>query len=209
MKQCVYPLILAVSLLCTGCVYYDNSPGGTLSAEVKSDLENVRKEIQGEMSKVRDEIQEGLAEGKKELEEDLSKIDWAKELLEYDEHDLKPKRILKAPADEPKNLTDVGPMEEFYEKADVNAWEKTDSLLEGLTEDTIFQYQQMETSRIGNKNTERYYTIARMIFYKDSNYVTVMVMEDLTDLSFGVIPKEYLTGYYLVPQEIIDALKAS
>lgn len=203
MKKASWFGIVAAVFLCTGCVY-GNSLGGGLPAD---ELEAVKKDLEDAREDVKQGIEEMKA-GLSEVDQELRDIDWAEELFgtSYAD-DPKPKRIRKGPAGEEESLTDVEPTEDFIKAANVKTWTKKETLPEGLEEETVYYLQQKATLRKGEKDTDRYDTIARLILYQDSDYVSVVFMAELADMSFGIIPKEYLTSVYKVPHEIVDYLK--
>lgn len=210
MRKTVCFVILAAALLSTGCVY-GNSMGELKElhselADVKDELAGVKAEVAEEMSKAVVEI----SKAKEEVDEELKAIDWADELFsDYYEYDLKPKRIMKSENGEEKKLEESWSMEEFVDLLDVRTWTKVESLPDGLEPECAYYLQQERTVRAGQKSkgTGRFDSIAKVLLYKDSNYVSVAFMEELETKTFGIIPKEYLISVYQVPQGIVDQLK--
>lgn len=198
--------VAAVVFLCTGCVY-GNSIGGGLSMDEL-------KEVKNDLVNAKEEIEQGMSEAMQEVDEELGSIDWAEALFgtSYGE-DPKPKRIMKAAAGDEETLTEAGPVEDFVETADVKSWTKKESLPEGLKEERIYYLQQEATITAVQELTGRhysagdYYSIGKLVLYQDSDYVTVVFMEDLEKKTLGIVPKEYLTSVYQVPEEIIEKLK--
>ena len=206
---------MSVSML-SGCVYYNNGGGRPLTNEEKEEVKQAVDEAKDAAKEAGREVSSILEDVKNQLNEEMEKVDWAEELFsDYYPGDQKPLRIIRMKAEdsyssskeEKTNSVDIDDVEGFINDIDVDKWEDRETVPAEQEAEYVYLVQQEATTTVLQDNTGRYLEIAKITTYKDSNYVTVTVLDALTDNLAGIMPENWFTSVYEVPSGTADYLR--
>ena len=201
MKKLMFIMCLSMSvLMMSGCVVIGNVGGEKLTDEEKAEIEDAIDEAGEAINEAGEEIGDVLDLVKEEMDEELKNVDWAKEFFEDFDDSNKDIKFIKV-------STEIEDEKEFIKNIDVNSWEKTDTLPEGLKKEAEYIIKQQGTETVFGNSSDKYYEICRLTLY-EGNYVTFDMLSDETVRTFtDVVSEEWLTSVYSVSQETADCLK--
>ena len=195
----------AAILMLNGCVYANNGGGKKLSEEEKEEIDMAIDEAKSTADSILDSVKE-------ELDDKMEDVDWAREMFQdYSGNNGKPLKIIKTGArneyheakENGGTLIQIDNTEEFIKGMNVDEWNKEDALPEGLEKEYVYIVEQPATETILQDNSGKYFEIARITTYKDSNYIMVNVLTD-EQIEELIIPESRFVSVYSVSDETAD-----
>lgn len=208
MKKLMFTMCLSMSvLMMSGCVVIGNGGGEKLTDEEKAEIEDAIDEAGAAINEAGEEIGDVLDLVKEEMDEELKNVDWAKEFFEDFDDSNKDIKFIKVNTEDGAEISEIEDEKEFIEDIDVDSWEKTDTLPEGLKKEAEYIIKQQGTETVFGNSADKYYEICRLTLY-EGNYVTFdMLSDELVRTFTDVVSEEWLTSIYSVSQKTADCLK--
>ena len=208
MKKLMFIMCLSMSvLMMSGCVVIGNGGGEKLTDEEKAEIEDAIDEAGAAINEAGEEIGDVLDLVKEEMDEELKNVDWAKEFFEDFDDSNKDIKFIKVSTEDGSEISEIEDEKEFIKNIDVNSWEKTDTLPEGLKKEAEYVIKQQGTETVFGNGSDKYYEICRLTLY-EGNYVTFDMLSDEMVRTFtDVVSEEWLTSVYSVSQKTADCLK--
>lgn len=206
---------LSVSML-SGCVYYNNGGGRPLTDEEKEEVKQAVDEAKDVIDEADREVSSILEDVKNELNEEMEKVDWAEELFDdYDDSNGNRLRITRVKAEDTYSSSKeekadslvIWDIKGFADDIDVDKWDDRETVPAELEEEYVYLMEQEATKTVLQDNSGKYYKIAKIVTYKNSNYVSVTVLDALANDLGDFMPESWFTSIYEVPSGTADYLR--
>lgn len=154
MKKLMFIMCLSMSvLMMSGCVVIGNGGGEKLTDDEKAEIEDAIDEAGEAINEAGEEIGDVLDLVKEEMDEELKDVDWAKEFFEDFDDSNKDIKFIKVSTEDGSEISEIEDEKEFIKNIDVNSWEKTDTLPEGLKKEAEYIIKQQGTETVfGNSS---------------------------------------------------------